>query len=501
MPLSKIVATVGPATESPEFVARLIEAGVSVFRLNFSHGTLAEHERRLASVRAAADAADMPIAVLGDLPGPKIRLGRLPASGIEVAAGEDVVLLPTEECEGRRDAAAAVLPTTCAWLGRDVHEGQRVLINDGAIRLLALGTEPGGALRCRVVVGGTLTSSKGINFPDTEVSAPPLAERDWECVSWAVRHGVDFLAMSFVRAADEVAQLKSALEGMCSVERSVAEGGKRASIPVIAKIEKPQAVRNIDAILAVCDGIMVARGDLGVEIDLAHVPMVQKRLIAKADQHGKPCIVATQMLESMIENASPTRAEVSDVANAVLDGADAVMLSAETAVGRYPLQAVAMMRRVIEAAESDRAVESAHASPPRRAARAEARLMALAHGAWQVARDLHATMVICWSETGATARALSQMGYAAPIVAYSSSQRETRRMALFRGVRPLHWRGEMPVHVGAFNAQADADLLRRGWVKRGDTVVVVAGPGLGTPGRTTALAVHLVGDATTGFMP
>ncbi|MGE3107962.1 MAG: pyruvate kinase [Phycisphaerales bacterium] len=504
--LTAIIATLGPASESPEMVRKLILGGVSIFRLNFSHGDLPKHAERLKVVRAVAREIGTPVAVLGDLQGPKIRVGVLPPDGVTLEAGQDVLFDVTSGAApavASGEARAAVLPCEYEAIVRDVQTGHRVLVNDGAIRLLAVDSQPDDpphALRCRVVVGGLVTSRKGINLPDSNVRAPAITERDWECVQWSVQHGLDFLALSFVRRAEEVATLRKALAGMCSVDPNVESmTGEGAMIPVVAKIEKPQAVANIDAILEVADAIMVARGDLGVEMELPQVPIVQKLLLEKSDEWGKPCIVATQMLETMIENATPTRAEVSDVAHAVFDGADAVMLSGETAVGRHPLLVVETMRRTIEAAEARMAGSVKEPSPPARLIESRYRTAALAHGAWHVARDLGAKLVVCWSQRGGAARYLSQNGFAFPIIAYSSDERETRRMALLRGVTAIYSPVPAGGSLGAWNEQADRELVARGWAAVGDPIVLIAGRPLGQSGAANTVAVHYVGNSFTGF--
>jgi pyruvate kinase len=505
--LAKIVATIGPASDAPEMVERLIVAGVAVFRLNFSHGTLEQHRRRLETIRAAALRLGQPVAVLGDLQGPKIRVGSLPETGVVLEPGQDVLFAaPSVAADlGPTFGAAAVLPSEYEALADEVKPGHRVLVNDGLIRLLAVDHEPAdprGVLRCRVLAGagGLVTSRKGINLPDSDVKAEAITERDWECVEWSVANGLDFLALSFVRRAEEVRRLKRALAGMCPADFKVDHTGVGAMIPVVAKIEKPQALNEIDAIVDAADAIMVARGDLGVEMDLARVPIIQKQIIAKCDEWGKPCIVATQMLESMITSSSPTRAEVSDIANAVLDGADAVMLSAESAAGKFPLLAVETMRRVVAAAEERAVLGMTQPSPGSQLVRSRYRTAALAHGAWHVANDVGARLVACWSQEGGCARYLSQTGMPMPIVAYSDSDRHVRRMALLRGVTARH----MPVPpsrtLREWNLRVEEDLRGLGWVKDGDPIVLIAGKPLGVKGAANTLTIHYTGNRSTGFL-
>jgi pyruvate kinase len=499
--LAKIIATIGPASDSPEMVYRLIEAGVAVFRFNFSHGSVEDHARRLKTVREVAAELDRPIAVLGDLPGPKIRVGRVAAEGIMLEPGQDVLIDGgiTDSVGG----AVPVLASRYESIAEEVLPGHKVLINDGTVRLLATGLDSRdgrAVLRCRVIVGGLVTSGKGINLPGTKLRAPALTEADWNWVEWSVNNAVDFLALSFVRSADEIIKLKDRLASVCAADRRANDSGKPASIPVIAKIEKPEALEHIEAICEASDGIMVARGDLGVETDVAQVPMAQKRLIACADSWGKPCIVATQMLETMTTSATPTRAEASDVANAILDGADAVMLSAETAVGAHPTLVVETMRRIIAAAEQGLSERQAEPSPPRRIVETRYRTTALAHAAWYAARDYGAKAVVVWSESGGAARYLSQTGFRLPILAYSSSAIQTRRMALLRGVTAR--RAEIPPKnsLAVWNRAVDADLLSLGWVAEGDAVVLLAGQPLAVTGSVNLIALHRVGDRASGFM-
>ncbi len=501
--LAKIVATIGPASDSPEMIAKLIEAGASIFRLNFSHGTPDEHARRLKNIREVAIRIGQPVAVLGDLQGPKIRVGVLSEGGIELAVGQDVVFTTVPDAMFDKRLDTVRMPTEYESLASEVKPGERVLINDGAVRLMAVDRESNdtqGVLRCRVLVGGLVLSRKGINLPDSDIKAAAITEKDWRWVEWAVGQGVDLLALSFVRRAAEVIQLKRALSEMCPPSFSVDHTNKAALIPVIAKIEKPQALEDLDAIFEAADGVMVARGDLGVEMDLAQVPLIQKRLIAKSDEWGKPCIVATQMLESMIEGASPTRAEASDVANAVLDGADAVMLSGETAVGRHPALVVETMRRIVLAAEERIATLRTQPSPAARLMKSRYRTAALAHGAWFVAQDVGAKIVACWSQEGGTARYLSQTGMDVPIVAYSSSERAVRRMGLLRSVTARLIQTPPGGTLGEWNVMVEDDLRTLGWVKEGDPIVLVAGKPLGVQGATSALAVHYIGNLNSGFM-
>ena len=502
--LTTIVATIGPASDSPDMVRRLIESGVAVFRFNFSHGDLEAHGRRLATVRKVAASLGRSIACLGDLQGPKIRVGKVPAglgrphpsggSAIDVTAGQDVVFKQgIDEASLRQGdhGVEAVLPVTFQPLVDEVEAGHKVLINDGAIRMLAIGRDAPGELRCRVVIGGAISSGKGINVPQSSLSAPAITERDWECARWAAANDLDYLALSFVRSARDVEQLRAGLDAMKGVQpgRGPDEG---AWIPIIAKVEMPEAVACLDEVVAAADGIMVARGDLGVEMDIAQVPVVQKRIVRTCREFGKPCIVATQMLESMIEQASPTRAEATDVANAVFEGADAVMLSAETATGRHPVTVVETMARIIRFAESHMEPATEHTHPSRMADQHKG-TAALAHGAWRIARDISARAVVVWSQAGGTARYLSQNRFAIPIIAYSSDPAACRRMALLRGVTPVQMQPPASGTISAWAALVDESLMQMGVAQMGEAIVLLAGRPLGQAKRTNTLAIHRIG--------
>ncbi len=501
--LASIVATIGPASDSPEMVRRLIEAGVAIFRFNFSHGDFAAHERRLRTVREVAESMKCAVACMGDLQGPKIRVGKVgagvgiasPSGGgmVEVVAGQDVVFKSgITEAVVRGSSLTPgmtelLLPVTYQELVSEVEPGHKVLVNDGAIRMLAVEADrEKGELRCRVIGGGWISSGKGINLPQSNITAPAITDRDWECVAWAVKHGMDFLALSFVRTAEEVLELKGRMSEMG------VSGGEKPWIPVISKIEKPQAVANIERIVEVSDAIMVARGDLGVEMDIARVPVVQKKILATCDLYGKPCIVATQMLETMIENSTPTRAEASDVANAIFDGADAVMLSAETATGKHPALVVETMARIIAAAEEQLRLAPLPDTPPTKLLPTHLGTAALAHGAWSIARDLNAKVVACWSQQGGTARYLSQNRFNIPILAYSSCAQATRRMAILRGVTPIC--AEPPATLSEWNAAVDRHVQARGLASEGDAIVLLAGRPLGKAKATNTITIWKVAE-------
>lgn len=496
--LTKILATLGPASEDEKVLTKLVESGARLFRLNFSHGDFASHLKRLNVVRAVSASMGIPLAVLGDLQGPKIRVGLMPDDGIDVEPGTEVVISASATAFSLC-GATPVLPTTYPQMVREVAPGQRVLINDGAIRMLAVETSASGEeLRCIVKIGGKITSKKGINLPDSVLSIRALSDRDWECAQWAVDNDLDFLALSFVRTGDDVAELNRRLAAIGTASHDSIVG---AGMPVIAKIETPQAVKNIDDILNHAAGIMVARGDLGVEMDLAQVPVVQKRLVARAHDFGKPCIVATQMLESMIFAASATRAEVSDVANAILDGADAIMLSGETAVGKYPALAVETMRRVAIATEDAIREMPPTARPPVVAQTKRDTVAALAHGAWVMARDIGAEIIAVWTQTGGTARHLSRNGFRCPILAFSTDERSVRRMNLLYGVMP-HLRTTLPKHRFDFATMVEMIVLEEQWAEPGDRMVLLAGVPFDRPGGANTVALRVVGDITAaGLAP
>lgn len=506
--LAKIVATIGPASDGSEVVRRLIRAGVSVFRFNFSHGSFDDHARRLEVVRRVASEEGAPVAVLGDLQGPKIRVGKIPAGLGEASrsGGGTVVVEPGQDVVFKRGITEAflrpipggmeaVLPVTYEALIDEVEGGHRVLINDGAIRLLAIERDRGaGELRCRVTTGGAITSGKGINLPHSELSAPSITERDWECVGFAVEHDFDYLALSFVRKAEEVMALREGVTSMCAATKRDGWTEHGAWIPIVAKIEKPQALEDLARIVDAADGIMVARGDLGVEMDIAAVPVAQKRIIAECGRQGKPCIVATQMLESMIESATPTRAEASDVANAIFDGADAVMLSAETATGKHPVLVVETMSRIIAAAEQRNAEQRADSTPPSTYTPEHKATAALAHGAWQVARDVGATLVACWSQRGGTARYLSQNNFNIPILAFTTDARQARRMALLGSVIPVVC-DPAPSTLHDWTTHVETRLLAGGLARPGEWIVLLAGRPLGRAKATNTIVVHQVGQS------
>lgn len=499
---TKIVATLGPSTDDPEVLKRLIHAGVSVFRLNFSHGTFDDFTARLGRVRNVTERADRPIAILGDLSGPKIRIGIVPdqqeGGGIVLDPGQDILLRP-----GHGDATIEdgipVFDTTLDRISYDVEPGERVLINDGAIRMLAVDRQDGRELRCRVTFGGRVTSKKGINLPDSDLKIPAITERDWACVGWAAEHGLDYLALSFVRTAEEIQSLKRRLTEVCTPNRPWTDEKVGLPIPVVAKIEKPQALANIDEIIEATDAVMVARGDLGVEMDVAQVPVAQKHIIARCSEIGRPVIVATQMLETMINSATPTRAEASDVANAVFDGTDAVMLSGETAVGKYPEIVVETMGRIVAVAE-DRMHDLPRTQlPTPRLPEYAHRSSALANGAMHIARESNAKLVAVWSQAGGMAGYLSRLEVSVPILAYTSSPVAARRMALLGHVMPVCQDPGPNCKLRDWTSAVEQFVLERGLASEGDSVVLIAGKPLGSVRAQDGISILRIGDLVSGF--
>ena len=473
---TKIVATLGPACGDVESLRRLFEAGVDVCRLNFSHGTLDQHLQVLRNVREAAVVAEHPIAVLGDLGGPKIRLGQVAdedgTGGLPIKVGDELVIQRAPIAGSHHRVG-----TTYPQFVDDVAIGDRVLIEDGMLRFVCV-DKNADALKCTCTVGGVLKSSKGINLPNTTVRIPSITDRDWECIAWAIDNDLDYLALSFVRKSEDLLLLREHLRNHDS------------DIHLIAKIEKAEALRDIDAIIEASDGLMVARGDLGVEMDVAQVPIIQKDLIKRCQVAGKPVIVATQMLQSMIEQPSPTRAEVSDVANAIFDGTDAVMLSGETSVGKFPIGAVHVMAHVAEVTEAYLA--TLPAIEPALKLKTMPLSAAVAKGVWRIALDLRVKLVAVWSQTGATARIFSKARFPVSVIALSSNHRALRRMTLHYGVIPQEMIA--PPDVRALVDGLDTLVTERKYASAGDRVVVVAGAALGSPDLLNGIVLHIVGQ-------
>lgn len=465
---TKIVATLGPASRKEHVIAELIRAGVDVFRFNFSHGEAEQHAETAALVRKLAADLDQPVGILQDLQGPKIRVGDLPGDGVRLLNGSQISL-----CSGEGNPAAGVIPTTYEQLADDAHEGDRILLNDGAMELQVVATTAC-EVRCRVVRGGILTSHKGINLPGVSVSVPAITEKDAADMKTGTEIGVDFVAMSFVRTGDDLNIGRKVLEQLGS------------DAPLIAKLEKPDAIARLDEVLRASNGVMVARGDLGVEMSPEQVPIIQKTVLERALALGVPSITATQMLETMISSPRPTRAEASDVANAILDGTDAVMLSGETAVGQYPVEAVQMMQRI--ALETERSGRR-HV---RVARESTGPVHALSNAARTLADELpQVCAVVPLSNSGYTARLISGSRVETPIWAYTYSKRVLHKLSLWWGVRPFL----MPKYetIEESIRWVEHDLLQRGYVTAGEMFVVTGGMPIPGPTRTNFLKLHTVG--------
>ena len=454
---SKIVCTIGPATCSPKMIDRLFAAGMDVARLNFSHSTHEEHARSFAMVRAASGNHEKPVAILADLQGPKIRTGALAGGGpVKLRPGQRFIITTAKVL-----GDSTRVSTTFAGLPREVHRGDRVLLSDGLIELRAEKVQDRQVI-CEVVNGGLLGQHKGINLPGLRLRVPALT------------HGANYIAISFVRRSEDVLLAKELIR----------RAGKNT--PVIAKLEKPQAIENLDLILRAADAVMVARGDLGVEMTPERVPVVQKMIIARARELRRPVITATQMLESMTENPRPTRAEASDVANAIFDGSDAVMLSAETATGKYPVEAVSMMARIIEAAEGS------IKEYPRPARRERLEVPGtVAELICHASRELHMKVIAVFTHSGFTARLISRYRPLVPIVAFSPEQETRRRLGLIWGVYPRNIQDIRK--IDGLAAVAEKRLFEERLVRKGDVIGIVAGTPMGIRGTTNFMKFHVIG--------
>jgi pyruvate kinase len=470
------VCTLGPAVNTPERIRALVDAGMDVARMNLSHGSYADHEQVYKMVREASDRSGQGVGIFADLQGPKIRLGRV-ADGPVLLEGGQEFTITTRVVPGD----AKVCSTTYLGLPGDVSPGDPVLIDDGRVRLEVLSVDDTDVLT-RVMVAGPVSNNKGINLPGVAVSVPALSEKDKEDLRWALHMTVDFIALSFVRSATDAEDVRAIMR-----EEGV-------SLPVIAKIEKPQAIDNIEEIVDAFDGFMVARGDLGVECPLEDVPFLQKQVIEVARRHAKPVIVATQMLESMISSPRPTRAEASDVANAVLDGADAVMLSGETSVGSFPIETVETMARIIASTEDHGLARMAAIDwQPR------TRGGVIAKAAAEVADRIGAKYLVAFTQSGDSARRLSRYRGSIPMLAFTPVPVVRSQLALSWGVETFL--GEPVEHTDEMVAQVDEHLLRVGRVHEGDLVVIIAGSPPGIPGSTNALRIHRMGDAINRVAP
>jgi pyruvate kinase len=474
---AKIVCTIGPASESPERLDRLISSGMNAARLNFSHGTHASHARAIQAIRKAAERQNTPVAIIQDLQGPRIRLGNLPGDAVELRDDQTVRLVVEETSpQSPGDGRTLDLPVTYPHLARDVKPGARILIDDGLIEL-SVQRILEQSVECRVNIGGTVRSHKGMNLPGTTISAATLTAKDREDLRFGLMHHVDYVALSFVRGPEDIVEARQLM----------AEYGEEA--PIIAKIERREAVEHLESLLDQVHGIMIARGDLGVEMGPEAVPVLQKRMITEANRRRKLVITATQMLESMTHNPRPTRAEASDVANAVFDGTDAVMLSAETAVGRYPDETVRVMDRIVRAAEEGkepgliRRGEPGHgpASFPE----------AICGAASSAAFSIGARALVAFSQSGMTVHLMSKQRPRTPIIAFTPVEQVRQRMALCWGVLPY----TMPLieQTDARISAVERRLKAEGLAKTGDRIVIVSGALVGLRGGTNLMKLHEVG--------
>ena len=468
MQRTKIVCTIGPACSEPAILVALLRMGMDVARINFSHGDIDSHTSVIKALRDASEKTEQPLAILADLQGPKLRVGRMQEGGVELVDGEEITLT-TRSVIGQ----PGVVPIQYESLPQLLEPGVLIYLDDGLIELEVMQSKDE-EIVCRVLTGGLLESNKGINLPRAPLGIPAITDKDREDLQFALEHGVDWIGLSFVRRADEITELK----------RLIGE----ADVPVIAKIEKPEAMEHIEEIIEVSDGIMVARGDLGVETSPEAVPLMQKHIIRLCNLAGKPVITATQMLDSMMRNPRPTRAEASDVANAVLDGTDAVMLSGETAVGKYPLRAVQTMGRIVEEVELSESWRQV--IPLHREGEVTGVACAVCRASAQTAEEIRSSAIIAPTLSGYTARTLSTFRTSAPIVAITTDRKIQRQLMLFWGVYPLH----APRREGTDEIieSAIATAQRAGFVKSGETVVITAGAAGSAPGTTNLMRVYEV---------
>ncbi len=471
---AKIVCTLGPASQSQEMLEALIEAGMDVARLNFSHGSHEQHAENIAKLRAASLKCRKAVGILGDLQGPKIRTGRFITGSTELKAGGEFSITTDESVKGTDD----IVSTTYPHLAGDVNPGDRILLDDGLLELKVLETDKKQLIRTKVIHGGTLKNNKGINLPGVAVRADALTPKDREDLVFGIKAGVDFIALSFVRQPSDLDMTRAAMN----------EVGR--TVPIISKLEKPEAIARLDAILDKTDGVMVARGDLGVEIPPEEVPSVQKDIVRRCNMRGLPVIVATQMLNSMIDNPRPTRAEASDVANAIFDGADAVMLSGETASGKFPIESVQMMERIVLAAESTVRQQDLLRLPQSPVGLPTHFPDVIAASACYAAKQAGASLIAAFTLSGVTARLLAHYRPPVPIVAFSPNQEVRRRLALVWGVVP---RVLEPIQdTEAMVRRVEEELLARGLARSGDRIVIVFGAPVGQPGKINSLRLHTI---------
>jgi len=464
---TKIIATIGPASSSSAVLARLIRAGMDAARLNFSHGDRKDHTRRIKLIRREAARAGKQIAIIQDLQGPKLRVGAMQNEAVPLKRG-DSLTLTTRKLVGTSDLISITYPR----LMKDLKIGERLLLDDGRLELRVT-RKDAHCLTCKVIRGGVLKSHKGINLPGAKLSLPSLSKKDKDDLRFGMKQGVDYIALSFVRTASDIFRTRKFMQSL------------GANIPIIAKIEKPEAIKNLDEIIGAADGIMIARGDLGVEMSPEQVPLLQKKIIEACNCAEKPVITATQMLESMIENSQPTRAEASDVANAILDGTDCVMLSGETAMGKHPVQSVAVMARIAMQAETSLTPwpPDVHVSGPDES---------VAHAACRAAEEQHAQAVVTFTQTGSTALMVSKHRPRMRIIAPTPFEHIARRISLYWGVTPVILRTKKT--TDDMIARVERIMLNKKLAKQHDLIVISAGVPIGVAGSTNMMKIHRVGE-------
>ena len=474
----KIICTIGPASESPEVLEQLMEHGMNVARLNMSHGSQDWHDRTITTIRHTAQKLDVPIAILIDLQGPRIRVGAIPGKGIHLESGQSILVIGSSQTEGSKSLDSSKLqqiPIAYPTLVQDIREGARVLMDDGLIELIVEKAEDCGLL-CTVKTGGCVKSHKGVNFPGSQLSTRSFTEKDQQDLRFALKRDVDFVALSFVRSPDDVHHLRERITSL----------GK--DVPVIAKMERPEALGQLDQIVQVTDGVMIARGDLAIEMSPEDIPILQKRIISSANQKRRFVITATQMLESMTNSPIPTRAETTDVANAVFDGTDAVMLSAETSAGKYPIESVRVMDRIIRKAEGERIsrVDLGQSGPADEPTVPEA----MCASAATAADTIKAKAIVALTESGNTARLIAHQRPTVPIVALTPSQRVRQKLAMYWGVSPFVMKPIMDTDHRI--QEAETLLKQNGLAVPGDRVAILTGVQAHKPGGTNLMKVHEV---------
>ncbi len=501
--MTKIIATLGPATNTVSKIKELIDAGARVFRINFSHGSFSDYDDLISNIRKASAETGQYVGILGDLSGPKIMVGKVVTNGVSLKKGDRIIFVKND-ITGGSPGYELSFSTTYPQFIEEVKADEAVLLDDGNIELRCITKQGSGIdaqLVCKVVEGNILTTAKGINLPDSELSMPSMTDKDYKCVEYAISKSLDYLALSFVRKADDIKLLKSKMTELKArpIGLDVTGGDLGFStyfeddyIPIISKIEKPQAIQNLEEIIEESDGIMVARGDLGVEMDLAEVALLQKKIITICKQKMKPVIVATQMLQSMIDNSVPTRAEVSDVANAIMDGADAVMLSGETAVGSYPVQAVKMMARVAMKTNNyqvDNPSGVISSSPYEGLLKRKA---AMARGVAIMARDIKAKFIITWLHSGGSTVFLSQQKMNIPIIACGENKKRLQQLSILYSILPMYM--SQPESGSKFIAAVNGMLQDLEWANPGDPVIIVASSPITKRGITNRVILHYIGE-------